>query len=85
MSATPHHKAEVLTTASLPPLLACVEVASTTSFKAFRSYATKLDTIKIYTRAHGSKTTNLIINLDHPEWLLDADKGRKLADAGLGE
>ncbi|PWN53201.1 hypothetical protein IE53DRAFT_295198, partial [Violaceomyces palustris] len=46
------------------------EVGSQPSFKAFRSYASKLDTLKLYTKAHGSKTTNLIINLDHPEWLL---------------
>ena len=29
------------------------------------------DTLKLYTRAHGAKTTNLIINLDHPDWMLD--------------
>lgn len=28
------------------------------------------DTLKLYTRAHGSKTTNLIINLDHEDWVL---------------
>merc|ERR1712157_599317 len=44
------------------------EVTSNSAFRAFRSFADKLDTLKLYTRAHGSKTTNLIINLDHPEW-----------------
>ncbi|KAH9923998.1 uncharacterized protein BXZ73DRAFT_103730 [Epithele typhae] len=29
------------------------------------------DTIKLYTRAHGAKTTNLIINLDHDEWIFE--------------
>ncbi len=47
------------------------EVTSNSAFRAFRSYAAQLDTLKLYTRAHGSKTTNLIINLDHPEWVLD--------------
>ncbi|OCF33131.1 hypothetical protein I316_05176 [Kwoniella heveanensis BCC8398] len=27
--------------------------------------------MKLYTVAHGHKTTNLIINLDHDEWILD--------------
>lgn len=47
------------------------QVKTNSGFRAFRSYADKLDTLKMYTRAHGSKTTNLIINLDHPEWVLE--------------
>lgn len=40
--------------------------------------------MKIYTRAHGAKTTNLIINLDRPEWVLDGEnKGKTLAELGL--
>ncbi|KAJ1926098.1 hypothetical protein IWQ60_004074 [Tieghemiomyces parasiticus] len=31
------------------------------------------DTLKIYTKAHGSKTNNLIVNLDHDEWFLTND------------
>ncbi|KAG9305646.1 hypothetical protein G9A89_022568 [Geosiphon pyriformis] len=32
------------------------------------------DTLKIYTKAHGSKTQNLTINLDHDEdWILKDD------------
>ncbi|KAI0029322.1 hypothetical protein K488DRAFT_88859 [Vararia minispora EC-137] len=31
------------------------------------------DTLKLYTQAHGAKTTNLIINLDHDDWILDDD------------
>jgi Uncharacterized conserved protein (DUF2340) len=42
------------------------------------------DTIKIYTKAHGSKTTNLIINLDHPDWIMD-DGDKTLESFGLGE
>ncbi|SPO29420.1 related to Altered inheritance rate of mitochondria protein 29 [Ustilago trichophora] len=46
------------------------EVKTNSAFRAFRSYADKLDTLKLYTKAHGSKTTNLIINLDHDDWIL---------------
>ncbi|CAO1620635.1 unnamed protein product [Sympodiomycopsis kandeliae] len=60
------------------------QVATIPAFKAFRTYADKLDTIKIYTRAHGSKTTNLIINLDHPEWILDGAEQRQQTLASLG-
>jgi len=41
-----------------------------------------LDTVKLYTKAHGAKTTNLIINLDHDEWVLD-DDSKSLADYGF--
>ncbi|KAI0668558.1 hypothetical protein C8Q78DRAFT_1047802 [Trametes maxima] len=41
-----------------------------------------LDTIKLYTKAHGAKTTNLIINLDHDEWIFE-DESKTLADMGL--
>lgn len=47
------------------------QVRTSPAFKPFRSYADNLTTLKLYTKAHGSKTTNLIINLDHPEWILD--------------
>ncbi|WVQ85218.1 hypothetical protein IAT38_007383 [Cryptococcus sp. DSM 104549] len=47
----------------------------------FKPYKTLvLDTMKLYTVAHGHKTTNLIINLDHDEWILDPSK--KLVDIG---
>jgi len=41
-----------------------------------------LDTLKLYTQAHGSKTTNLIINLDHDDWIL-SDDSKILADLGF--
>ncbi|TCD62617.1 hypothetical protein EIP91_006631 [Steccherinum ochraceum] len=41
-----------------------------------------LDTFKVYTKAHGSKTTNLIINLDHDDWILD-DDSKLLSDIGF--
>lgn len=58
------------------------EVRSNPTFKPFRSWADKLDTLKIYTRAHGAKTTNLIINLDKPEWILD-NNDKTLSEHGL--
>lgn len=77
------------------------EVRSTPAFKAFRNAVDKLgtlhgscgrpacsppDTLKLYTRAHGAKTTNLIINTDHPEYILanEGDQGRSLAELGIG-
>ncbi|KAL1730045.1 hypothetical protein EV714DRAFT_284407 [Schizophyllum commune] len=36
----------------------------------------------LYTKAHGSKTSNLIINLDHDEWIL-SDDNAILADLGF--
>ncbi|KAF9533334.1 hypothetical protein CPB83DRAFT_866862 [Crepidotus variabilis] len=41
-----------------------------------------LDTLKLYTKAHGSKTSNLIINLDHDDWILDDDT-KLLQDVGF--
>lgn len=41
-----------------------------------------LDTMKLYTKAHGAKTTNLIINLDHDDWVLD-DDSKLLVDIGF--
>ncbi|KAJ3558051.1 hypothetical protein NM688_g1140 [Phlebia brevispora] len=41
-----------------------------------------LDCMKLYTKAHGAKTTNLIINLDHDEWILN-DDSKLLADLGI--
>ncbi|KAJ7063048.1 hypothetical protein C8F01DRAFT_1131298 [Mycena amicta] len=41
------------------------------TWKPFRDVS--LDTLKLYTHAHGAKTTNLIINLDHDDWILKDD------------
>jgi len=49
-------------------------------WKPYRNVA--LDTMKLYTKAHGAKTTNLIINLDHEEWIIDDDT-KILADLGF--
>jgi len=50
---------------------------------AWRPYRNAvLDTLKLYTKAHGAKTTNLIINLDHDDWILE-DDDKTLTDIGL--
>jgi len=38
--------------------------------------------MKLYTKAHGAKTTNLIINLDRDDWILDDDT-KVLIDIGF--
>jgi hypothetical protein len=40
--------------------------------------------MKKYTVAHGHKTQNLIINLDHDDWIL-SDLDATLASVGCGE
>ncbi|KAF9066845.1 hypothetical protein BDP27DRAFT_1329839 [Rhodocollybia butyracea] len=49
-------------------------------WKPYRSV--ELDTFKLYSQAHGAKTTNLIINLDHDEWILD-DDSKTLGEFGF--
>jgi len=60
--------------------LAREAVKTRTGWKPYRT--TTLDTLKLYTKAHGAKTTNLIINLDHDEWILD-DDSKILVDLGF--
>lgn len=56
------------------------QISSTPGWKAFQTV--ELDTFKLYTKAHGAKTTNLVINLDHDEWILE-DQCKTLSDYGL--
>ncbi|KAK7023781.1 hypothetical protein R3P38DRAFT_2954144 [Favolaschia claudopus] len=60
--------------------LARAAIASQPGWKPYRNVT--LDTMKLYTHAHGAKTTNLIINLDHDDWILD-DDSKLLADLGF--
>jgi len=60
--------------------LARKAVATQAGWKPYRSVT--YDTIKLYTKAHGAKTTNLIINLDNDDWILD-DDSLKLASLGF--
>ncbi|KAF8327056.1 cytoplasmic protein [Amanita rubescens] len=55
-------------------------IQSLPSWKAYLNVT--LDTLKLYTKAHGAKTTNLIINLDHDDWILD-DESDILAVVGF--
>lgn len=56
-------------------------IASNSAFRAYRTV--DLDTLKIYTHAHGSKTMNLVINMDHDDdWIL-VDGSKPLADYGI--
>ncbi|RSH84711.1 uncharacterized protein EHS24_006235 [Apiotrichum porosum] len=54
-------------------------VHSQVGFKLYRQV--QLDTLKKYTVAHGHKTQNLIINLDHDEWIL-SDMAQTLVAVG---
>ncbi|KAJ3318919.1 hypothetical protein HDU76_000691 [Blyttiomyces sp. JEL0837] len=48
----------------------------------FRPYVNNsFDTLKLYMKAHGAKTQNLIINLDHEDWFLEDEK--LLSDCGI--
>ncbi|KAK9386738.1 hypothetical protein V1515DRAFT_537010 [Lipomyces mesembrius] len=50
------------------------------AFRAFRNV--EYNTLKLYTKAHGSKTTNLIINLENDDWIL-LDHSKTLQDCGI--
>ena len=58
------------------------EIQKQAAFKPCRSV--DYDTLKIYVKAHGFKTQNLIINLDNEEWTLKDDE-QTLQDAGCGK
>ncbi|KAG0347408.1 hypothetical protein BG004_007839 [Podila humilis] len=48
------------------------KVKTTSGFKPYQNVV--FDTLKLYTKAHGAKTMNLIINMDHDEdWILSND------------
>jgi len=55
-------------------------VATQPGWKPYRNV--DLDTLKLYTKAHGAKTSNLIINLDHDDWIL-ADDSKTLVELGF--
>ncbi|KAF9475313.1 cytoplasmic protein [Pholiota conissans] len=57
----------------------CPAIATQPGWKPYRTC--QLDTLKLYTKAHGAKTSNLIINLDHDDWMLD-DDSKTLAQVG---
>ncbi|KAN0127521.1 Uncharacterized protein family UPF0538 [Lactarius tabidus] len=55
-------------------------IQTQSGWKPYRSAS--FDTLKLYTQAHGAKTTNLIINLDHDEWIF-SDESKTLAESGF--
>ncbi|OAV99720.1 hypothetical protein PTTG_25270 [Puccinia triticina 1-1 BBBD Race 1] len=71
-----------LETIKIDDLLALCQkqISSASGWKMFQNVA--LDTFKLYSKAHGAKTTNLIINLDHDDWILE-DRSKSLSDYGL--
>ncbi|QRV86693.1 hypothetical protein RhiJN_14711 [Ceratobasidium sp. AG-Ba] len=58
-----------------------IAIKNEPGWKAYRTV--EFDTLKLYTKAHGAKTTNLIINLDHDDWIL-SDDNAVLASLGFG-
>ncbi|SCV71930.1 BQ2448_4624 [Microbotryum intermedium] len=76
----PHIDATTMTVGGLKDLCR-QQVLVAPGFKPFRT--TVLDTLKLYTVAHGSKTTNLIINFDNDDdWILN-DDSVTLASIGI--
>ncbi|KAI5481737.1 protein of DUF0538 family [Pseudohyphozyma bogoriensis] len=75
----PHADLTTLTVGGLKDLVK-QEIQTKPGYKPFRT--TVLDTMKLYTKAHGSKTQNLIINLDHDDWILD-DESAILSTLGI--
>jgi len=75
-----HHVDLTSTTVAQLKQAAIQAIASQPGWKPYRSVS--LDTLKLYTKAHGAKTSNLIINLDHDDWILNNDDAI-LADLGF--
>ncbi|KAI8610409.1 hypothetical protein BC830DRAFT_1069867 [Chytriomyces sp. MP71] len=58
-------------------------VASEAAFKPYRNV--EFDTFKLYMVAHGAKTQNLIINLNHDEdWIMDSSLPLAKQDPRMG-
>ncbi|KAK9376722.1 uncharacterized protein V1513DRAFT_212487 [Lipomyces chichibuensis] len=55
-------------------------IMTQSAFRAFRNV--EYNTLKLYTKAHGSKTTNLIINLENDDWIL-SDHSKTLQECGI--
>lgn len=56
-------------------------IKTTSALRPYRT--TEFDTLKIYTKAHGSKTMNLVINFEHDDDWIMSDLSRTLADYGV--
>ncbi|KAG0267318.1 hypothetical protein DFQ27_008878 [Actinomortierella ambigua] len=74
------HNVDLTTTTAKQLLDLVVEKIKTTS--GFKPYLNvQFDTLKLYTKAHGAKTMNLIINMEHDDWILNEND--VLADRGV--
>ncbi|KAF9148069.1 hypothetical protein BG015_010232 [Linnemannia schmuckeri] len=56
------------------------KIKTTPGWKPYQTVV--FDTLKLYTKAHGAKTMNLIINMDNDDWILDNDD-EILANRGI--
>ncbi|KAF9974165.1 hypothetical protein BGZ73_002473 [Actinomortierella ambigua] len=74
------HNVDLTTTTAKQLLDLVVEKIKTTS--GFKPYLNvQFDTLKLYTKAHGAKTMNLIINMENDDWILNEND--ILADRGV--
>ncbi|ORX61011.1 cytoplasmic protein [Piromyces finnis] len=55
------------------------KIHSTSGYKPYLNV--KFDTLKLYFKHFGAKTSNLIVNLDHDDWFLDDSK--TLEESGI--
>jgi hypothetical protein len=59
-----------------------LEVNTKPGWKAYKSCIDSLDTLKLYTKTHGTKTNNLIINLETGDSDIWDDDNKTLAEYG---
>lgn len=57
-------------------------IATTGALRPYRNV--EFDSLKIYTKAHGSKTMNLVINFEHDEDWIMSDLSKTLLQYGVG-
>ncbi|KAF9129190.1 hypothetical protein BGX30_014052 [Mortierella sp. GBA39] len=71
-----------LTTTNVGQLRALIieKIKTTPGWKPYQTVV--FDTLKLYTKAHGAKTMNLIINMDNDDWILSNDD-EILANRGI--
>ncbi|KAG9069792.1 hypothetical protein KI688_009117 [Linnemannia hyalina] len=62
-----------LTTTNVGQLRALIieKIKTAPGWKPYQTVV--FDTLKLYTKAHGAKTMNLIINMDNDDWILNND------------
>ncbi|KAG0235230.1 hypothetical protein BGW42_005694 [Actinomortierella wolfii] len=74
------HNVDLTTTTAKQLMDLVVEKIKTTpGFKPYLNV--QFDTLKLYTKAHGAKTMNLVINMENDDWILNDND--ILADRGV--